>query len=133
MYFSHLLMNLVHNWLIRWSPYWLIFNNLEKNVIFTETWSVSEISTFANSKSSKEISRLSFCLVKASNLCLRLITLNLIRMYQFVAKSFDKTIISGVCFNQDVDIHVTTQEVQYSPLALWIYVLLGYWNHRIDL
>lgn len=31
-------------------------------------------------------------------------------MYQFVAKSFDKTIISGVCFNQDVDIHVTTKE-----------------------
>lgn len=62
---------------------------------------------------------LSFCTVKASNLCLRLIKLNLICLYQFVAKSYDKTIISGGGgFNQYDDIHVTTQEVHYSPLAL---------------
>lgn len=61
---------------------------------------------------------LSFCTVKTSNLCLLLIKLNLICPYQFVAKSYDKTIISGGGFNQYDDIHVTTQEVHYSPLAL---------------
>lgn len=55
---------------------------------------------------------LSFCTVKASNLCLRLIKLNLICLYQFVAKSYDKTIISGGGgFNQYDDIHVTTQVI----------------------
>lgn len=41
-------------------------------------------------------------------------------LYQFVAKFYDKTIISGGGggFNQYDDIHVTTQEVHYSPLAL---------------
>lgn len=41
---------------------------------------------------------LSFCSVEASNPCLCLITLNLICLYQFVAKSYDKTIISGGFF-----------------------------------
>lgn len=36
-------------------------------------------------------------------------------LYQFVAKFYDKTIISGGGFNQYDDIHVTTQEVHIYP------------------
>lgn len=57
-----------------------------------------------------------FCSVKASNLCLRLITLNLYVCINSSLNSMIKQLFrGGGGFNQYDDIHVTTQEVHIHP------------------